>query len=180
MGIATLNDPAAVVNAKARAEGWKFRCDTDLVFDKAELNTLRDVWRAQAFKAGVADYRAPGVKGLDGALRRLTVLERVIDDQGQQRYRVEHQGTYMAAVMGSNAGRFIDQGIPPMLLPRWTTVFDAVLDSGVPMRVNVAFELDRLSYATGEAFIAPLANEAGATTMLLVGAYIKPREEQDA
>ena len=179
MGIATHKDPAAVVNARARAEGWKFRCDTDLVFDKPELNMLRDVWRAQAFKAGVPTRGAPGAKGLDGVLRRLTILERVTDENGRQRYRVEHQGTYLAAVMGNNAGRFIDEGIPAALLPRWMTVLDAVLDSTVPMRVNVEFEFDKLSYASGEAFIAPLSNETGATTLLLVGVFIKPRQDGD-
>ncbi len=178
MGIATRNDPASVVNAKARAEGWPFRCDSELVFDKAELNVLRDVWRAMAVKAGIP--RHSDARALDSVLRRLTILERLVDAEGKRRYFVRHQGTYLAAVMGNSEGRFIDQGIPPALMPRWTTVFDAVLDSAMPLRVLVQFEYEKLHYAAGEAFIAPLSDENGATTLLLAGVYIKPREDEDA
>ena len=178
MGIVTLDDPASVVNAKARAEGWPFRCDSELVFDKAELNVLRDVWRAMAVKAGIP--RHSDARALDSVLRRLTILERLVDADGNRRFFVRHQGTYLAAVMGNNEGTFIDERIPPELMPRWSTVFDAVLDSAVPLRVVVRFELQKLSYAAGEAFIAPLSDENGATTLLLTGVFIKPREDEGA
>lgn len=180
MGVISLSDPAAVLNAKARAQGWPIRFDSELLFDRPELNMLRDVWRSEAARIGVPRRSHFDGQVLSSALRRLTVLERIKGDDGSRRYRIVHQGPYMAALMGDNVGRFIDEGIPAPLLPRWLMLFDAVIDSGTPLRATAEFELDRLRYAVGEGFIAPLANEAGEPNLVLIGAYIRPRDEPDA
>lgn len=176
MVVATRIDPAAAINAKARVGHWPFRCDSDLLFDRPELNLLRDLWRSHASKIGIPRHADFDAKPLESVLKHMTILERVRGTDGVSRFRIEHQGAYLAAVMGNNEGRYIDEGIPEALLPRWTTVFNSVLDGRAPVRVVADFEFAKLSYATGEAFVAPLSDIKGEAKLILVGVFIKPRE----
>jgi hypothetical protein len=175
MGIAKAIDPAAVINAKAAAEGWPFRCDPDLAFARPDLNLLRDVWHSQATTTAMSDRVLFENKALKSVFRRITIVERITDGS-RTRYRVNYQGSYLAALMGNNLGKFVDEHIPPQLLPRWHTVFDGVLDGGAPVRLTIDFEFARLNFASAEAFIAPLSNGAGKVNLVLVGMFVRPRE----
>ena len=176
MGIVALTDAAEILNAKAVAEGWPFQCDSKLVFDRPELTMLRDVWRSRAAKVGLPTRNDLGADALKSVLRHLSMLERVIDAERGSRYRILHMGGYLAAVMGEKTGSFTDENIPAQLLPRWTTPFDTVLETRTPLRVISNFEHQKLDYASGESFLAPLSNEAGEASVLMSCLYLKPRE----
>jgi hypothetical protein len=176
MGIVALTDAADMLNAKALAEGWPFQCDTKLVFDRPELTMLRDVWRSRAAKVGVPTRNDLGAHALKSVLRHLSIFERVHCAERGLRYRILHMGSYIAAVMGEKTGSFIDEGIPAPLLPRWTTPFDVILETRTPLRVVSRFEHEKLDYAIGESFLAPLSNETGEASVLMSCVYLKPRE----
>jgi hypothetical protein len=150
MATAPSIDVADAINAKARAFGLQFHCDTDLDFDQPELDALRGAWR--------------------GSAARLTF------PNGISRYRVEYAGANFTNVLGDQTGRFIDEWVPATLLPRWIGLFDAVLGGGIPLRITTRFEFPALAYASGEMFIAPLADETGKTNLVIMGVYLKPRE----
>src|SRR5580698_2446683 len=175
MGIVALTDAAEILNAKAVAEGWPLQCDSTLVFDRPELTMLRDVWRSRAAKVGLPTRNDLGADALKSVLRHLSMLERVIDAERGSRYRILHMGGYLAAVMGEKTGSFIDENIPAQLLPRWTTPFDTVLETRTPLRVISNFEHEKLDYATGESFLAPLSSETGEANLLMSCLYIKPK-----
>jgi len=175
MGIVTATDPAAIINAKAIAEGWPFRCDPNLQFARTDLNLLRDVWHGHLTTSAVSDRVLFEVQSIKQMLRNATVLERSREED-RLRYRVKYQGSYLAALMGSNVDKFVDENIPAELLPRWHTVFDNVLDSGAPIRLVVDFEFARLKFAAAEAFIAPLSNGAGKVNLVLAAIYFRPRD----
>jgi len=176
MGIVAHTDAADMLNAKARAEGWPFECDSKLVFDRPELTMLRDVWRSRAAKVGLPTRHDLGAHALKSVLRHLSILERVPDPERGSRYRVLHMGSYIAAVMGDKTGSFIDESIPKELLPRWTVPFDIILETRTPLRVVSNFEHEKLDYASGESFLAPLSSEAGEPNHLMSCLYIKPKE----
>lgn len=176
MGIVALTDAAEILNAKAEAEGWPFQCDSRLAFDRPELTMLRDVWRSRAAKVGLPSRHDLGAHALKSVLRHLSIMERVVDAERGSRYRVLHMGSYMAAVMGEKTGSFIDESIPAQLLPRWTTPFDTVLETRTPLRIISNFEHQKLDYASGESFLAPLSSENGDANLLMSCLYLKPRE----
>ena len=176
MGIETLKDPASAINAKAKAEGWPFRCDPELEFNRDDLNLLRDTWLSEATPSPMSERTLFDIQALKGLHRRITLIERISQDSGPARYRVKYQGSYLAALMGSNIDKYVDEHIPPYLLPRWHTVFDTVMDSGAPIRLVIDFEFARLNFASAEGFIAPLSNGAGKVNLMLIAMYIKPRE----
>jgi len=176
MGIVALTDAADMLNAKAVAEGWPFQCDSKLVFDRPELTMLRDVWRSRAAKVGLPTRNDLGAHALKSVLRHLSIMERVADAERGVRFRVLHMGSYIAAVMGEKTGTYIDENIPAQLLPRWTTPFDTVLETRTPLRIVSRFEHQKLDYATGESFLAPLSNEAGAASVLMSCLYLKPKD----
>jgi hypothetical protein len=180
MGIEPFTDIAAAINAKASAYGLPFHCDSELVFNRPELNALRDVWRG-----GAATVVLPGRSDFDGqalksALKHLAIMERVTGTNWTTRYRVEFAGSYIAAVLGDQTGRFIDEWVPAALLPRWIALFDAVLEGGIPLRIATEFEYAGLDYAAGEMFIAPLSDDAGMPNLVIICLYIKPRERTAA
>ena len=41
-------DAARELDRKAKLEGWPFRCDATLEFERSELNEMRDLWRSLA------------------------------------------------------------------------------------------------------------------------------------
>ncbi|HTW34326.1 MAG TPA: PAS domain-containing protein [Rhizomicrobium sp.] len=176
MGIVAVTDAADMLNAKAFAEGWPFQCDSKLLFDRPELTMLRDVWRSRAAKVGLPTRNDLGAHALKSVLRHLSILERMHDAERGTRYRILHMGSYIAAVMGEKTGCFIDESIPTALLPRWTTPFDTVLETRTPIRIVSRFEHQKLDYATGESFLAPLSNDAGEASVLMSCLYLKPRE----
>jgi hypothetical protein len=176
MGVVALTDPAEILNAKASAQGWPLQCDSHLTFKQPELTMLRDVWRSKAAKVGLPTRGDLGAHALKSVLRHLAILERVSSPETGSRYRVLHMGTYIAAVMGERTGRFIDETIPAALLPRWTSPFDTVLSHRIPLRILSKFEYEKLDFASGESFLAPLSDDAGKPNILMSCLYIKPRE----
>jgi hypothetical protein len=179
MGIVTATDPAQIINAKAIAEGWPFRCDPDLLFARADLNLLRDVWHSHLTTSAMSDRVLFEVQATRKVLRNITIMERSLAGD-RARYQVKYQGSYLAALMGSNVDKFVDENIPAKLLPRWHTVFDNVLESGAPIRLVIDFEFVRLKFAAAEAFIAPLSNGAGKVNLVLAAIYFRPRDTDTA
>jgi hypothetical protein len=175
MGIVAVTDAAETLNARARAEGWPLECDSKLVFDRPELTMLRDVWRSSAAKVGLPTRNDLGAPALKSVLRHLSIMERVIDPEKGSRYRVLHQGSYFAAVIGDKTGTFIDESIPAVLLPRWTVPFDLILETHTPLRIISRFEHEKLDYAMGESFLAPLSGENGEANLLMSCLYLKPK-----
>lgn len=55
-----------------------------------------------------------------------------------------------------------------------------VLTGGMPLRIVSGFEYAALDYAAGEMFIAPLSDEAGVASLVIICLYIKPRRHMAA
>jgi len=180
MSLDPLIDIADAMNEKAREYGVPFRCDSELKFDRPELNLLRDVWRSNAAKLTLPRRSDFDARTLESALKHLAVMERAGVADEVSRYRVQLMGSYIAAVLGDQTGNFIDEFVPPPLLPRWIKLFDAVIGSGLPLRIVSHFEYAGLNYAAGEMFIAPLSDEAGLPNLVIVCLFIKPRDQTDA
>jgi hypothetical protein len=158
------------------AFGLQFHCDSDLDFDRPELDALRTVWRASATRTALprrTDFDGPA---LESALQQSAIMERVSSSNGVSRYRVAYAGSSITALMGDQTGRFIDEFVPPALMPRWIGLFDAVLGGGIPLRITTRFEFPDLAHTAGEMFIAPLADDAGKPNLVIVGLYMRPRE----
>jgi len=168
-------DAAWELERKAKLEGWPFRCDATLEFERPELNEVRDLWRSLA-----AGKLAPARTDFDARtlkpyLRDITILERVFIAPGSWRYRTRLTGTALAEVIGDLTGKFLEEHLPLELVPRWTSAYDAVLNGGQPLRLVADFELPQLTYLRGEALIAPLTDRDGKLTLVFSCAYFKPR-----
>ncbi len=172
-------DPADAVNAAAERAGWPLRCTSLLEFERPELNLLRDIWRAKAEGDAVPFRAAFDARDLKPVLRCLSILQRV-NDSGRPRYRMRLMGSDIVARFGEGTGRFLDQDIPPEILPRWTLAYDTVLQSARPLRFLSRFAVPKVSYLAGESFVAPLRDAAGAVTMVLTGLYFRSKVSDEA
>jgi len=168
-------DPAWALNRRAQAEGWPFRCDSALEFERPELNALCGIWRSIAAGKGVPSRADFDARTLKPFLRNIAIVERVFFDAGKSRYRSRLTGSAIVEVAGENTGHFLDEHIPPEFLPRWTNAYDAVLDSGTPMRFVSDFRVPQLVYLDGESLAAPLANAHGNIALVLTSTYFKPK-----
>ncbi len=177
MGTASQFDPAEAINERARAFGLPFHCDSQLAFDHPELIVLRNVWRNSAAGLALPKRADFGAQSLKNVLKHLAIVERVSAPNEPVRYRVEYLGSYLAAILGDQTGRMVEEWVPSGLLPRWMMLFDAVLAHGIPLRIASGFGYAKLGYAAGEMFIAPLSDEAGQANLVVICLYIKPRED---
>jgi hypothetical protein len=173
-------DPALALNRHAQVKNWPLRCDSALSFERPELNAVRDIWRSLAAGKNVPPRTDFDARTLKPYLRNISIIERVPVDAAKWRYRYRLMGTAITEVAGENTGHFLDERIPPKLLPRWTSAFDAVLDNDMPMRFVADFQVRPLDYLHGEAFAAPLADERGETTLILTCLYLKARSSGEA
>lgn len=166
MNIAAYSDPAEIVNARASAEDWPVQCSSRLVFHHDELNTLASVWKERAGER-FAPYRSElDARALKPVLRHVAISERIYEN-GIARHRMRLVGSSLAQRFGDSTGRFLDKTVPPHLLARWTTIYDAVLDTCRPMRAVVAFDLPHVSHLIGEVFLAPMRNAEGEPNLVL-------------
>jgi hypothetical protein len=168
-------DAAWELDRKAKLEGWPFHCDAKLEFERPELNALRDLWHSFAVGKPVparADFDARTLKPY---LKNILIIERVFTGPERWRYRTRLSGTAVTDILGDFTGKFIEEQVPPELVPRWTATYDATLDGGRPLRLVADFELPQLAFLRGEALIAPLTDRDGKPTLVLSCAYFKPK-----
>lgn len=169
-------DPAEAVNVYAERQGWPFRCSTKLTFARPELNRLRDIWCEKAVGQPVP-YRSDfDARTLKPVLRNIAIVERV-SSYGRIRLRLRLIGSEIAGLFGEHTGRHLDEAVPPALLPRWETIYDAVLDSGRPFRVVTNYDHPRVNYLSGESLLAPMLDSWSTPTMLLCCVYFRQTKE---
>jgi hypothetical protein len=175
MGLPEANNAAWDLDRKARAEGWPFRCDATLDFGRRELNALRDLWKARAV-GKIAPSRADfDARSLKPYLRHILIIERVFVGPDRWRYRTRLAGTALTEIIGDHTGKFLEEQLPLELVPRWSSVYDAVLDGAQPLRLIADFELPQLSFLRGEALIAPLSDRSGRLTLMFGCIYFAPK-----
>jgi hypothetical protein len=168
-------DAAWALDRKARLEGWPFRCDSTLEFERPELNTLRDLWRALA-EGKPAPSRADfDARTLKPYLRNIMIIERVSIGPGRWRYRTRLAGTALAEMIDDPTGKFLEEYLPLELVPRWAATYDTVLESGRPLRLIADFELPQLAFLRGEALVAPLADRNARLTLVFGCIYFRPK-----
>ncbi|HTW34811.1 MAG TPA: PAS domain-containing protein [Rhizomicrobium sp.] len=163
------------LDRKARLEGWPFRCDAMLEFERAELNELRELWRALAAGKTAPSRTDFDARTLKPYLRNIMIIERVFIGPERWRYRTRLAGTAVADMIGDPTGKFLEEQLPLELVPRWTSVYDATLDGGRPLRLVANFELPQLVFLRGEAFVAPLADREGKLTLVFGCIYFGPK-----
>jgi hypothetical protein len=168
-------DAAWELDRKARLEGWPFRCDATLEFERAELNQLRDLWRSLAAGRAAPSRTDFDARTLKPYLRNIMIIERVFIGPGRWRYRTRLTGTAVADMIGDPTGKFLEEQLPLELVPRWASSYDATLDSGQPLRLVADLQLPQLAHLSGEALIAPLADRDGDLTLVFGCIYFKPR-----
>ena len=168
-------DAAWELDRKAKLEGWPFRCDATLDFERAELNEVRDLWRSLAMGKAAPSRADFDARTLKPYLRHIMIIERVFIGPGRWRYRARLTGTGVAEIIGDPTGKFLEEQLPLELVPRWTSTYDTTLDGGQPLRLVAEFELPQLAFLRGEALIAPLTDRNGKLTLVFGCIYFKPR-----
>jgi hypothetical protein len=113
-------------------------------------------------------------------MKMLTLHERVTHPDGSRRYRVRLMGSGITKVIGEASGKFYDEFLPAIAVPRWNAMNDATLVRGAPVRMLVRADALDKTYLTGEFFSAPLlAVDGTASLVLAVGRFDGDRRWED-
>lgn len=83
-------------------------------------------------------------------------------------YFVRLMGTRIAGVLGEMQGKTLDEALPFDVARRWTAALDEVLRTRRPARIVSTVSFDNLDFLEAEVFLAPLLDERGGPTMVLV------------
>jgi len=168
-------DAAWELDRKAKQEGWPFRCDSLLEFQRAELNEMRDLYRSLAAGKAAPSRADFDARTLKPYLRHIAIIERVFIAPRRWRYRTRLTGTAVTEITGDPTGQFLEEQLPLELVPRWTSVYDTTLDGGQPIRLVAEFALPQMTYLRGEGFFAPLADNEGKLNLVISCAYFQPK-----
>jgi hypothetical protein len=166
MVVLSKHDPVEALNAQAQALGWPTHCDTQLSFDKPELNWFVAIWeerRADRLMPQRGDMQARWLKHL---LTRVLLFERTKEADGR-RYRVRLMGTGLVQVWGDLTGKYVDEAIPAHLQPRWHAFLDVTLAHRAPMRFVSRVDYQEKHFLSVEIAAAPLADDEGHPAMVM-------------
>jgi hypothetical protein len=164
-------------NRHAQQEGLGSRVRMDLDFERAELQTLRDLW----FEIADRKRTLPAYEDFDEAILNpfmphIGIIDCIPQDNARSRYRVRFQGRELARLLGDQTGHFIDEFLPKRILIAWEMGYDMVIDAGRPVRIAQKLALPLLSHLDAETFSAPLGTGGKSARGLLTALYPKPKE----
>jgi hypothetical protein len=129
------------------------------------------LWRRKA-KGGIPLRRDMTPRVLRGFLQDIAICRRIAGDGGERRWRVCRQGAWFAQILGDFNGKFLDEVLPPELLPRWQTALDVTLVESAPLRFLGRTDTNAMSFLNSEYFVAPLiADDGSASFMLTSGRF---------
>lgn len=157
---------ADAANEIAERNGWPVLYDSTCQFSQPKLSELLSLWYIMA-DCGVPRRQDMTARLLQPYMRMLALYERIPAEGGTRRYRVRLMGSAVVQVLGELTGRFLDDAVPEKFLPRWYTINDIPLATGVPLRVLVRSDTFDKSHIVGELFCAPLRAEDGDTRLVL-------------
>lgn len=155
-------------NARSAAERWATHCDAALAFGSERLAELLAIWRdtGHGTLPRREDFTA---RVLAKHLRHLTFVER----QGA-RYRFRLFGSALAEMTGDWTGKFLDETVPEQFRPSWIATYDAALEARAPLRFTARFRASHLDHVMAETFVAPLADDGGAASGLMISVAYSP------
>jgi hypothetical protein len=167
-------DPALALNRLAKKEGWTVQCDTLLVFDRAELCSVREVWRSLCRPAHLPARTDFTFAHLKSFLRDTSILE-VVREHQSLRYLHRLVGSAVVQRMGELTGKFLDDFLPPPIYRKTAVYFDAVVETRCPLRVVTDFTLEKIRHVRGEGLVLPLSADGAVPDMLLSVSYFTQR-----
>jgi hypothetical protein len=174
-------DPIARLKDRIRDSDWGVSVDETLAFSHSELSSLYGLWRAKADAMGALPGREDfDIRLLKPFLRHVAILERVADAGGNSHYRIRLQGTTMAHFFGNQQGKMLEDAVPPDLVERWTSIYDALLEARRPLRLRGSYETENMNYLISESFAAPLGNGDAPPVSVLSATYFTPRHKAGA
>ena len=170
MGSGVADQTFTKLNAIAKAEKWPMRCDGELAFGRPELGALLELWRSKA-AGGIPARAAFDMRALKAFLTHMIILERHGSGEGR-RYMFRLFGSAHLQLFGEHTGRYLDEMVSAKMLPSWLAVYDAVLSTRQPLRIETHFRVPSSNFLRGEIFAAPMANSSGAEDMILAATYV--------
>lgn len=157
-------------------EDQAFRFDTELEFERPELNQLRDIWKQKVADRAIcarADFDARTIKPF---MRHLNILETVRQPDGSRRYRHRYQGSALVEVFGEQTNHYLDEFIPRDKLVRWHAGLDLAVLSGRPIRFVINFTSPQISYLKSECIAIPVSDDGQTVNMVLAFNYFGPKQ----
>ncbi len=158
---------ATTFNETAAHDGWPILCDEGCGFDSAMLSELLALWQDEA-KDGIPARDAMTARKLQPFMRNIAIYER-IGEGAMRRYRVRLLGSGIVHYYGELTGKYFDEAVPQIYLPRWYGVSDLPLLCGKPVRFVLRADTFDKSYMVAEYLSAPLTSDSGLTKFVLVG-----------
>jgi hypothetical protein len=162
---------AYAYNAMATTHGWAAYCDHTLDFHWTPFEDLREIWNRARAGECLPRRTAMTARLLKDYLRCIAIYERFVDDKGVRRYRARLVGTGYAQVYGELTGKVVDEIVSGEKLLRFHLALDQTLKSSAPLRIIAAAEIPDKSFLSAEYFLAPLADDAGIPSMVLICAH---------
>jgi hypothetical protein len=154
------NDPAAIFgafNACAQRSGWPLRCDETITFDAPSLREAVVMWREKAAHRRWPSRSDLTPRVMKNFLTDVAILD-LVHEADKVRFRVRVMGSALDRVFSNAAGKFIDEIVPPVLLPKWLASMNLVLDIAGPVRLTDRIQFRKQDYYQSEEFLAPLGD----------------------
>lgn len=160
------------LNRIADSRGWKLFCDASLSFEHPPLNVARDIWRAKSTSERILARAEFSAREMKPFLRHLSILD-IVKEASRSRYQYRYVGTEIEIHFGPITGLYLDEFLPPELLPRTVACFDIVCERRQPLRFLTQFALPEVDFLGAEMFVFPLADDGINPNKLMSITYFK-------
>ena len=163
-----MTQAAELYNARAQSQGWASYCDPTLSFDHDGFHQLVGLWHTLRGAAPLPPRQAMTARLLKDFLPDLALYERS-EVPGGYRHLCRLMGTRVAQVYGEHTGKVMQDFLPPQHIARFCAGIDEGLKVGAPLRFLARTDSANSDYLSAEYCVMPLADAAGAPTMVMIG-----------
>jgi len=153
--------------------GEPIQIHDDLAFERPVNGLALAYWRDRCAGRTMPARTDIDPAGMRGFITNVGLVDVLTDERGQPAFRVRLAGTAIEDVFGPMQGKLLRE-LPPYFAARWTGLFVAMADDGVPRRITTRVAFKSQDFLRLEALFAPLSDAPPRVTMLFVCLAVWP------
>ena len=158
-----------------RREMPPFVIDKTATFSRSATIQAFEYWRARKGDRDMPSRADISPSALRGVLPNIALVDVPAAGSRPTAYTVRLAGDAIHQVFGPLTGKPIDEFLPPEILERWVTCFEAARTSAAPVRVSSRIAYQNKTWLQSEVLLAPLGQD-GHVFMLFTAVDVWPAD----
>jgi hypothetical protein len=133
--------------------------DWDLAFEHPKAAQACAYWQSRRAGRAMPERADLQFSAMASFVAHVALVEVRASADARTEYFIRLAGSQCEIVFGNVSGHITTEVVPPNIEQRWRSVFDAVVDAKLPLRVSAGVEFADKVWLQMESFVAPLGQD---------------------